>query len=358
MPGGESGSDNLTAIVGLRPPMAAEATRANPSGKTRKVSADTAGPRSDRLCPAKNIRQNCGHRELPSMPTRLGPLVAGLLLSSIAAAGPIVSIPGPVDREGTPAGRQLWRVPSTDPDVLMFTTVFRPAGTGPFPLVVMNHGTTQDPVQRQYFPLLEFEAAALWFVRQGFVVAAPQRPGHGDTGGVFLEDEGDCSAAAFLAAGRAGAANIAKTIDYMTDQSFVRSDHVIVVGQSAGGWDTLALVSKDPGNLRLAINFDGGRGGHFQGRPNNNCRPDQLVDATRILGATAHVPTLWIYTKNDSFFGPQLSKQMVDAWRAAGGNAEYHLFPAFKQEGHLFVDYPQAVPVWAPIVKHFLAAHP
>jgi dienelactone hydrolase len=107
----------------------------------------------------------------------------------------------------------------------------------------MNHGTTQNPVQRQYFPLLEFEAAALWFVRQGFVVAAPQRPGQGETGGVFLEDGDDCSSAAFLAAGRAGAADIGKTIDYMITQSFVRSDHV-VVGQSAGGWDTLASSAR------------------------------------------------------------------------------------------------------------------
>jgi hypothetical protein len=87
------------------------------------------------------------------MPTRLGFLVTSLLLSPIAAAGPIVSIPGPVDAEGKPARRQLWRVPSTDPDVLMFTTVFRPSGTGPFPLVVMNHGTTQDDVQRAVFSL-------------------------------------------------------------------------------------------------------------------------------------------------------------------------------------------------------------
>src|SRR5215467_1427336 len=218
--------------------------------------------------------------------------IAAVLVSSVVMAGPIVSMPGPVDVEGTQSRRQLWLIPSTDPSVLMRTTVFRPPGDGPFPLVVMNHGTTQNPVQRQYFPLLEFQAAALWFVRQGFVVAAPQRPGHGETGGVYLEDVDDCSSAGFLAAGRAGAANIAKTIDYMTTQSFVRSDHVVVVGQSAGGWDTLAFVSKNPSNVRAAINFDGGRGGHFQGRPNNNCRPDQLVDATRVLSSTARTPTL------------------------------------------------------------------
>jgi Prolyl oligopeptidase family len=173
-----------------------------------------------------------------------GILVASLWLSSIALAGPFASISGPVDKQGALAHRQLWRVPSTDPDVLMFATVFRPSGSGPLPLVVMNHGTTQNPVQRQYFPLLEFEAAALLFVRQGFVVAAPQHPGQGETGGVFLEDVDDCSSATFLAAGRAGAADIGKTIDHMITQSFVRSDHVVVVGQPAGGWDTLASSAR------------------------------------------------------------------------------------------------------------------
>jgi hypothetical protein len=99
-------------------------------------------------------------------------------------------------------------------------------------------------------------------------------------------------------------------------------------------------------------------GGHFQGRPNNDCRPDQLIDATGILGRTARRPMLWIYSKNDSCFGPHLSKQMFQAWQAAAGNTEYHLLPAFKQEGHLLVDYPQAVAVWAPLVQHFLAGHP
>ena len=190
-----------------------------------------------------------------------------------------------------------------------------------------------------------------------FVVAAPQRPGHGETGGVYLENVGDCREANFIAAGRAGAANIQKTIDYMTTQLFVRRDHVIVLGQSAGGWDALALASENP-DLRAVLNFDGGRGGHFQGRPNNNCRPDQLVDAVRTLGPTDRVPTLLIYAENDTFFGPKLSKSMFEAWTGAGGQGEYHLMPPFDVEGHLLVDYPKAVDIWAPIVKRFLAEHP
>jgi len=284
--------------------------------------------------------------------------VAGLLLSPMVAAGPIVSMPGPVDVEGTQSRRQLWLIPSTDPSVLMRTTVFRPPGDGPFPLVVMNHGTTQNAVQRQYFPILEFEAAALWFAKQGYVVAAPQRPGHGETGGVFLEDLANCELADFRAAGLAAAANIQSAIDYMTTQSFVQKDGVVVVGQSAGGWSSLALASQNPPRLRAVIEFEGGRGGHFGGKPNENCKPDNLVAVAGEFGSTARVPTLWIYTQNDSFFGPALSKRMYEAWKAAGGDAEYHLMPAFKEDGHFFVDYPDAVPVWSPIVTKFLAAHP
>src|ERR1700745_1986474 len=101
---------------------------------------------------------------------------ATLLISSVAICGPIASMPGPVDIEGAQSRRQLWLVPPTHASVLMRTTVSRPPGDGPFPLVVMNHGTTQNPVQRQYFPLLEFEAAALWFAKLGVVGAGPRRP--------------------------------------------------------------------------------------------------------------------------------------------------------------------------------------
>ena len=296
-------------------------------------------------------------RESAKLGVLLG-LVVTLLVSSIVVGGPIVSMPGPVDIEGTQSRRQLWLVPSTDPSVLMRTTVFRPPGEGPFPLVVMNHGTTQNPVHRQYFPILEFEAAALWFVQQGFVVAAPQRPGHGETGGIFLEDQANCAPADFLDAGRAGAANIQSAIDYMMTQSFVLKDGVVVVGQSGGGWDTLALASQNAPMVRAGIEFEGGRGGHFGGKPNNNCQPDNLVAAARELGSTAQIPVLMIYTQNDTFFGPVLSRRLYEAWTQAGGIAEYHLLPPFKEDGHFLLGYPDSVPVWSPIVMKFLRQHP
>ena len=67
---------------------------------------------------------------------------------------------------------------------------------------------------------------------------------------------------------------------------------------------------------------------------------------------------LWIYTRNDSYFGPNLSKRMADAFQAAGGNVEYHLLPDFGADGHFFIDSADAIPIWAPIVSRFLNSHP
>jgi hypothetical protein len=61
---------------------------------------------------------------------------------------------------------------------------------------------------------------------------------------------------------------------------------------------------------------------------------------------------LMIYTENDTFFGPALSKRLYEAWTEAGGTAEYHLLAPFKKDGHFLVDDPDSVPLWSPIVMY------
>jgi dienelactone hydrolase len=225
-------------------------------------------------------------------------------------------------------------------------------------MVLINHGATQSGLQRTFFPLLEFEAAALWFAGHGHAVVAPQRSGYGDTGGPFFDDMGDCANPDFLSSGTAIADSIQYAINYMTTVSFIHRDRIIVVGQSAAGFGAMALAAQNPPGIRAFINFSGGRGGHAEGKPNNNCAPDRLIETVAKFGLTARIPMLWIYTENDTFFGPQLSKRMYEAFRSGGADVEYHLLPAFGDEGHYFVDSPEAVAIWAPIVTRFLAERP
>jgi hypothetical protein len=49
---------------------------------------------------------------------------------------------------------------------------------------------------------------------------------------------------------------------------------------------------------------------------------------------------------------------MHEAFTTAGGQAEYHLLPAFGSDGHFLIDSPDAVPMWAPLVSRFLDQHP
>lgn len=291
---------------------------------------------------------------------RLIQVIALILLlphAAIGAGETTQIIPASDLREG------IWAIPSAVP---MLAYVVRPVGEGPFPLLVMNHGVALGANERSFFPVIEFRDAALWFAKQGYVVVAPVRPGYGATAieiperglfGLFFSGVGNCSDANFRDAGLAIASINRWVIEYMSVQPFIKRDEVVVVGQSGGGWGAIALASQNPTSVRAMIAFAAGRGGHFNGKPNNNCAPDNLVEAAAQFGRTARIPMLWIYCHNDSYFGPELTKRLATAFQAAGGNVEYHTLPDFGGDGHFMIDSADAVQIWAPLVSEFLKNH-
>jgi dienelactone hydrolase len=278
-----------------------------------------------------------------------------ILLACVLAVPRAEAQAGPQGAEQGAFRRQLWLVPSAQPGVLMRATVFRPAGVGPFPLMVMNHGTTQNAERRRLLAAPVYETLSHWFVRHGYAVVVPQRPGHGETGGAYREDQGGCDDADFARAGLGAADSIAAAVAYMRSQPFVRRDGVVVAGQSAGGWAALAFASRAPAGVRAAINFAGGLGGRSYDQPDNNCASDRLVATVGDFGRTTRIPTLWVYTDNDSYFVPRLSGAMAAAFRAAGGKVDYELLPAFGRDGHFLADSEGTEGVWGPVVDRFLA---
>ncbi len=266
--------------------------------------------------------------------------------------------------QGEPAGalrEQVYLIPNGSGlfgDRFLHAAVRRPAGEDPKPLVVINHGSPGKFAKRLDMEV-KYAAASEWFVKQGFVVVLPLRRGYGATGGDWAETYGRCNEGDFYRGGLASADDIDATIRYMREQSFVQKDRVIVLGQSAGGWGTIASTSRPQPGVIAAINFAGGRGGHMGGptsqNANANCRPDRLISAAGEYGKTATVPTLWIYTENDSFFDPDLSKKMFDAYAAGSkGSAKYVLLPAFGRDGHQLFDSNSGVKRWDGVVLPFL----
>ena len=263
--------------------------------------------------------------------------------------------PGPQGAEQGPSRRQLWLIPGPDNRILMRTVVHRPSGEGPFPLVVINHGSTQVSARRASYADPGFGAAVGWFVDRGYAVALPQRPGHGETGGPYLEEQDGCDNADFHRAGLATADSIEAAISYLRSQPFVRGEGIVIVGQSAGGWGALALASRNPPGVKAIINVAGGRGGRSYDKANNNCAPQRLTQAAERYGRSARLPTLWIYTENDSYFGPAVSRPMSDAYRKAGGVIDFHLLRPFGDEGHNLLLAREGAKIWGPIVEKFLA---
>jgi dienelactone hydrolase len=252
---------------------------------------------------------------------------------------------------------QILRIPAAGGASLV-ATVVRPPTEDRRPLAVINHGSPADSSQRHRMEQPRYPALSSWFVSRGYIVVLPERRGYGETGGSWAEDYGSCRSPDYFGAGLQGAADIKATLDYMRGQPYVAPDRTIVIGQSAGGWATVALSSLNPPAVAGMINFAGGRGGHqkLAGGGMGNCEPDALVKAAGRYGATARVPMLWLYTQNDSFFEPRLARRMADAYDAAGGHATLKALGPFGSDGHLLASSSDGVPMWSTPVADFLAS--
>lgn len=269
-------------------------------------------------------------------------------------SGP-AAVAGPTG-EKTADGSELWLIPSTIPGHLMRSTLALPRGPGPFPLAVIAHGSEQDPSRRVGAPMPSFPALTSWFLSKNYAVLVPQRPGHGATGGRYLEDQGPCNAADYIGAGNGAADSIASAITYMTGQPNIRANGVVVAGNSAGGWGAIALAARNPPNVRAVIAFSAGRGGRDRGQANTNCSAERLVTAAGVFGRTARTPTLWLYSENDTYFPRALSSEMAAAFRQSGGNITYRLLPPVRTgEGHTLIDVAGPPPPWAADLERFLS---
>jgi dienelactone hydrolase len=278
---------------------------------------------------------------------------AALLLFGTESARAQLSI-GPQGPEEGVIRRQSWLIPAQDRITLMRTSVFRPQGTGPFPLAVIAHGSTQNEIRRAGFRQPHYAALTEWLVARGYAVAVPLRPGHGETGGPYYEAQGGCANADFAKAGQGAASSIEAAIDFLARQAFVRKTGAVALGHSAGGWGALALSTHALRPLAGVVAFAPGLGGRVDDAAGKNCAPDRLISAARSYGEKARVPALWLTAENDSYFPPALSKRMVDAFRAGGGRVTYELLPAVGSDGHELMLAPATV--WGPLLERFLTS--
>ncbi len=222
---------------------------------------------------------------------------------------------------------------------------YKPGGAGPFPLLILSHGTPRDPSARaDYGPQTE-RAQAEAYVKTGVAVAVPIRRGFGSSGG-WGETRGACRNPDYYGVGLYTAQDVRAAIAAVSTEPGVDPSRIVLMGVSAGGWASIAAATQ--GGVLGVVNFAGGRG---SAGPDNVCAEDRLVEAASRFGSSSQAPELWIYSRNDHYFGPELAKRMFEAFSSAGGRATFISAPAYGDDGH---HYFRDVAAWKPEVDAFL----
>lgn len=223
------------------------------------------------------------------------------------------------------------------------TTVFRPDGPGPFPLIIINHGKDAGAPSQQARDRFIYMATA--FVKRGYAVMVPMRRGFAGSTGRYVEY--GCN---MTANGLGQASDVRDSLDFARKLSWVDSDRIVVAGQSYGGLATLAMGTQHIPGVRGLINFAGG----LRDNTNRCDWKSELVRAMRTYGGGSPLPSLWMYGENDSLFSPELVTRMHDAYVRAGGNARLVEYGAFRRDAHGLIGSREGEKVWWGETEQFL----
>lgn len=230
-------------------------------------------------------------------------------------------------------------------------THFRPAGPGPFPVVVFNHGRTgtnrHEPVRWRALP------TARYWTRRGFAVIVPTRIGYGELGQtVDPEASGSCANADFRPALEAMSTQVERAVEFARTLPWIDSSRIILSGVSYGGFATVGATARRIQGVIGAINFVGGLGGSPQARPGDPCQGTRVASLAAEAGRKSVAPMLWLYAENDTYWGQEWPRRWHEAFTGSGGKAKFVTFPPKLEEGHRLMS--QGFSLWRPVVDNYL----
>lgn len=255
-------------------------------------------------------------------------------------------LPGPVARAEDPKPTAVEiEVPAFAgfPAAAMPTQLFLPPGAGPFPVVIFSHGRASKPADRAALRAPIPLGHAGYWLRKGFAVVAPIRPGYGVAGavdrersGTRLAADGSCDGNVRVEeAARAAETAVRAAVDWTRRQPWAAKNRLLLVGQSVGGMTTVVLGSDNPPGVVGFINFSGGAAGYPTERPGASCGEDALAALYAKAGRRAHVPSLWLYAENDRFWGAQAPRRWHAAFAAGGSRSTFVMTtPVADPDGH------------------------
>jgi dienelactone hydrolase len=275
-------------------------------------------------------------------------MVAGLALSATGGAAAAIveeAVMLPVTIQHQERGEVRHDLP---------VMVFRDDTRTRAPFVVLGHGRATTPAANAALGQARYTANSRYLVALGFTVFVPTRIGYGVAGGPDLEFSGDCQAKRYSVGYDAAAQQTRAVVAYARGRRDIDAAMGLVMGQSYGGTTAIAIAADPPDGVRAAVNFAGGGGGRPTTHPGQPCSPMALTHLFAGYGATARIPTLWLYAPNDRYMGERLPRDWFDAFLRAGGAGRFVALPAHGEDGH--ASFTRNTDAWRPAFETFLRA--
>ena len=216
---------------------------------------------------------------------------------------------------------------------LLDAMIYKPEGDGPFPAMVMTHGTSRLVADRLKTTAdTYYVRQAETFAKLGMAVIFVVRRGFGISDGPYNESfQYPNGARNYTRAGLEAAKDLGAAIRDFQDKPYVDKNRVVLLGQSTGGHSVTATGSLNFPGVIGVINFAGGRG---SSAPDVVRDEANLIDSYGTYGKTFRVPTLWLYSENDHYFRPALAQQFLSAFQTGGGKVEFIALPPYGEDGH------------------------
>jgi dienelactone hydrolase len=220
-------------------------------------------------------------------------------------------------------------------------SILTPTGPGPFPLVVFNHGDVEmDTAWVKYKQRYRDPVLSGAFLRWGFAVVFPARPGVGRSEGIYRFANYAINDADASYKARQHAQVIQKALDRLRMETDLNADQILLAGQSAGGDAVMYMSTMALPGVKAVLNFSGGRPNHAQGQ-NPTFENKMMIEGWRELGGKAQVPAMLIFAENDSRYTANTIRKSAAAFNEAGGQSELLLLPPIQGDGHYVYQNPR-----------------
>jgi carboxymethylenebutenolidase len=224
--------------------------------------------------------------------------------------------------------------------------LYVPPGAGPFPALVLSHGSTIHPGTSDVCRPGTAAVLTGW----GYAVLLPHRRGYGNSEGPSWRDEvtaefGTADYDRTLAT-RLGqeAEDVVAAAGWLSGRPEAAADRIGLIGSSFGGVVSLLAAARSAG-VRCVVDF-AGAAMNWERTPTLRAA---MLRAARELAA----PACLVQAANDYSTAP--TRELGAELRRHGKAHAARVFPPFgltADEGHLF--FQNGAPVWGPWVRAFL----